>query len=71
MRLKSDSIETMISDLTDKIKEKLYNSLKNIYQNNLQSMRSTEFVLDYVQLLYYNCHKINFNCGGSYIDSLD
>ena len=56
MRLKSDSIETMISDLTDKIKEKLYNSLKNIYQNNLQSMRSTEFVLDYVQLLYYNCH---------------
>ena len=25
----------------------------------------------YVQLLYYKCHKINFNCGGSYIDSPD
>ena len=28
-----------------------------------------EFVFDYVQLLYYKCHKINFNRGGSYIDS--
>ena len=25
----------------------------------------------YVQLLYYKCHKINFNCGGSDIDSPD
>ena len=34
-------------------------------------MRGSEFVLDYVQLLYYKCHKINLNWGGSYIDSLD
>ena len=34
-------------------------------------MKVSEFVFDYVQLLYYNCHKINFNCGGSYIDSPD
>ena len=32
-------------------------------------MRANHFVLDYVQLLYYNFHKINLNCGGSYIDS--
>ena len=32
-------------------------------------MRGSEFVFDYVQLLYYKCHKINLNCGGSYIDS--
>ena len=32
-------------------------------------MRANDFVLDYVQLLYYNFHKINLNCGGSYIDS--
>ena len=31
----------------------------------------SEFVFDYVQLLYYKCHKINANCGGLYIDSPD
>ena len=34
-------------------------------------MKGNEFVFDYVQLLYYKCHKINPNRGGSYIDSLD
>ena len=34
-------------------------------------MRGSEFVFDYVQLLYYKCHKINPDCGGSYIDSPD
>ena len=61
----------MISDVTDEIIKKLFNSVKNIFQNNLQSMRVSAFVLDYVQLLYYKCHKINLNCGGSYIDSPD
>ena len=53
------------------IMEKLFNSLKNKYQNNLQSMRGSEFVFDYVHLLYYKCHKINLNRGGSCIDSSD
>ena len=34
-------------------------------------MRGSQFVFNYVQLLYYKCHKINFICGGSYIDSRD
>ena len=34
-------------------------------------MRGSEFVFDYVHLLYYKCHKINLNRGGSYIDSPD
>ena len=34
-------------------------------------MKDSEFVFDYVHLLYYKCHKINPNCGGLYIDSLD
>ena len=34
-------------------------------------MKSSEFVFDYVKLLYYKCHKVNPNRGGSYIDSLD
>ena len=43
----------MISAVTDEITEKLFNSLKSKYQKNLQSMRGSEFVFDYVQLLYY------------------
>ena len=34
-------------------------------------MRVTEFVFDYVHLLYYKYHKINPIRGGSYVDSLD
>ena len=34
-------------------------------------MRSSEFVFDYFQLLYYKCHGTNFNHAGSYIDSPD
>ena len=34
-------------------------------------MIDNEFVIDYVHLLYYKCHKINQNCGRSYIDSPD
>ena len=49
----------------------LFNSLKNRYQNNLESMKGSEFVFDHVQLLYYKCHKINPNRGGSYIDYSD
>ena len=41
-----DNIEIMISDVTDEIIEKLFNSLKNRYQKNLQSMRGSEFVFD-------------------------
>ena len=34
-------------------------------------MKSNEFVFDYAHVLYYKCHKINPNRGGSYIDSPD
>ena len=34
-------------------------------------MKGSEFVFDYVQLLYYICHEISLNRGGSYIDSPD
>ena len=50
---------------------KLFNSLKNRYQNNSKSMRGSQFVFHYVYLLHYKCHKINLNCGGSYINSPD
>ena len=34
-------------------------------------MKGSEIVLNYVHSLYYKCHKINLDCGGSYIDFLD
>ena len=34
-------------------------------------MKGNEFFFDYVQLLYYKCHKIDSSSGGSYIDSPD
>ena len=31
-------------------------------------MKDSEFVLDYAYLLYYKYHKLNPNCGVSYVD---
>ena len=59
----------MINDEADEDIKKLFDSLKNRYLDNLESMKGIDFVFDYVHLLYYKCHKINPNCGRSYIDS--
>ena len=61
----------MINNEVNEVKKELFDSLKNRYQNNLESMKGSEFVFDYVQLLYYKCHKINHNHGESYIDFPD
>ena len=61
----------MINSEADEIIKKLFDSLKNRYQNNLKSMKGGEFVLYYVYLLYYKCHRINPSHDGSYIDSPD
>ena len=71
MDSKSANIEIMIYNEADELIE-LFESLLNRYQNNLEeSMRGSESVFDYIHLLYYKCHKISPNCGGSYIDSPD
>ena len=71
MHSESDNIEIMINDEADQVTKERFDSLKNKYQDNLESVESSEFVFDYVHLLYYKCHKINPNHGGSYIDSPD
>ena len=68
MLSKSDNIEIMINDEADEVIKKLFNSLKNRYQNNLESIKGSEFVFNYVHLLYYKYHKTIPNRGGSYID---
>ena len=71
MHLKSDNIEIVINDKADKAIKELFDSMTNRYQNNLESMKGNNFVFNYVQLLYYKCHKTNPNRGGSYVDSPD
>ena len=62
----------MNNDKADKTIKTFLKSLLNRYQNNLEtSMEDSDFVLDYVYLLYYKCLKANVNSGGSYIDSPD
>ena len=71
MHSKSDNIEIMINDEADEVIKELFDSLKNRYQNNLESMKGSKFVFEYVQSLYYKYHKIHSNYGGLYIDSPD
>ena len=71
MHSKSDNIEIKINDEADETIEELFDSLKNRYQNNLELIRGSKFVYDYLHLLFYECHEINSNCGGSYIDCPD
>ena len=71
MHSKMDNIELMINDEADNVIKEFFNSLKNRYQNDLKLMKVSEFVFDYVHLLYYKCHKTNPNRGGSYIGSPD
>ena len=64
-------IFAMISGDADEVIKKRFDLLENRYQNNLQSIGCSEFVFNCVQLLHYECHKINLNRGGSYIDPPD
>ena len=64
-------MEILINKEADKVLKEIFDSLKNRYQNNLESMKGSGFVFDYLYLLCYKCHKINPNRGGTYIDSPD
>ena len=68
MHSKSDICKNYDDEAYEVIEE-LSDSLENRYQNNLESMKGSEFVSYYVDLIYYKCHKINLNCGGSSVDS--
>ena len=62
MHSKSDNMDIVINGKADKAVEELFESLINKDQNNLEKlMKASEFVFDYVHLLYQKCHKINPN----------
>ena len=72
MHLKSNNIEFMSYDNANKVVDELLKSLLSRHQISLEtSMRGSDFIFDSVQLFYYECHKINLQHGGSYIDSPD
>ena len=60
-----------VNDKAEEIVKELFDLLENRHQNNLESMKGSEFVFNCVHLMYYKCHKINPNRGGSYIDFPD
>ena len=72
MHSKSYNIEFMIYDNPYEVTEELFESIYNRYQVGLErSMRGSDFILDYVHLCYYKCHKINYKRRRPYINSPD
>ena len=57
----SDNIEVMAYDNANKVIQEIFESLISRYQIGLEtSMRSSGFIFDDINLLYYKFHKINF-----------
>ena len=57
MHSKSNNIEIRINDQPDQVIKELVDSIKNRYQNDLESMTGKEFVFDYVQYCIINAIK--------------
>ena len=70
MRSNSGNIKFIPYSDTNDVIDKLFKSLRSLYQGNLEtSMKGSDFIFDSVQLLYYKYHKVNFSRDGSHIDS--
>ena len=68
----SDNIKFASYNDAKEVVDKLFQSIHLRYQGNLETlMEGSEFVFDSVQLVYYKCHRVNFRCSSSYIDSPD
>ena len=67
MHSKSDDIEIMIDGETDE----LFDSLKNRYMIiNWNQQKVLSFSVS-LSIVWYKCHEINPNYGGSYVDNPD
>ena len=65
-------MKSLINDKTDEVLKELFQSLLSRHQIGLETlMKCSDFVFDCIHLVYYKCHKINPNRGGSYINSPD
>ena len=67
MHPKNYNIEIMSHNKADEVIEELFESRLSRYLIGLETpVKGSDFIFDCVDLLYYKCHKINVNCGGSY-----
>ena len=72
MHSNSDNMKLTTYNDSNEVVNELLESLCSKYQNNLEtSMKGSDFIFDSVQLMHSNCHKVNFKCGDSHIDSPD
>ena len=68
LQTKSDNIEIMRGNDTKTIVTKLFDTLKQRYQEGLETkMDSSNYIFDRVVLLEYHFHKISLKRGSSYI----
>ena len=68
----SNNIEFTSRNDANEIIDELFKSLHSRYQGNLETpMKGSDFIFDLVQLMYCQCPKVYFKCGGLYIDSPD
>ena len=72
MHSNSNNIRFTPDNDANKVINELFEWLCSRYQENLEtSVIGSDFIFDSVRLIYCKCHKVNFICGGSYIDSPD
>ena len=70
MYTRSTPEEFMIGSETEEVAEKLFMSILQKYQNNLQNkMKGSDFIFSGINYLYYDLNRINISKGGSYIES--
>ena len=61
----TNNIELASCNDENEIIDDLFKPLRSRYQGNLETaMKESDFIFDSVQLMYYKCHKVNFNRGG-------
>ena len=69
MHSKGSNIEFMFYDNANEVVDELFESLLLRYHIGLETlMRGSDFIFNFVQLLYCKCHKISFKRDGSFFD---
>lgn len=69
--LKSEKIVSVLVSKTNELINIIHNSVFTNHQENLsKKVKGNEFLFDYIDKLYYHCHKITLYCSRFFIDSL-
>ena len=70
MFTRSTPEEFMIGSETEEVAKKLFMSILQKYQDNLQNkMKGSDFIFNGINYLYYDLNRITISKGGSYIES--